>query len=75
VIEQIDAGAARAGAAGFDHRRHGIFRADEDRLDATVAAVADPAAQAPGERRIFGPGTKADALDAAADKDIAVSAQ
>src|ERR1700761_7319543 len=67
LIDRIDPGAGRAVAACLDHRRDLLLRPDEERLDRSVTPVAHPAFQGVLERRHFGPGAIADALDAAAN--------
>ena len=62
-----DGGEARAACACRGHRLDRGISADEQRLDAAVAPIADPAAQAASERLAFKPGAIADALDAALD--------
>ena len=54
-------------AAGRDHRRDRLVGADHQRLDAAVAAVAHPAAQAEASPLSHRPGAVADALDPAGD--------
>src|SRR5215470_5562632 len=65
--DRVHAGERRAVAAALDHRGDGVARADEQRLDRAVTAVAHPAAQGPADRLVAGPGAVADALHAAAD--------
>ena len=62
LIDDVDTRAAAAAAASLDHGPNRLLAADEERLDGTVAAIADPALQAALERRDFGPGAIADAL-------------
>jgi len=62
-----DAGEARATYARCGRRLDRRLVADEQRLDAAVAPVAHPAAQAVRKRLTLEPGAIADALDAAFD--------
>src|SRR5439155_26258844 len=62
-----DAGSERSFAAGLDHRRNRILPADEERLDAAVTAVANPAAQPQPGGGFDRPRAIADALHPAGD--------
>src|SRR6185312_16772981 len=57
-----------AAAAGFDEAFDGCRLAGDLRLDAAIAQIAHPAAQAAPARFAPRPGTKADALDKAANE-------
>jgi len=75
VIDKVDPRAGRTAPARFDHGQDDTVLADEQCLDAAVAAIADPALQTAFQRRHFGPGAVADALHPTADRHEAVHVQ
>ena len=61
----------RSAAAGCNHILNDIVRSGERRLDAAVAAIADPAIETARHRLFLDPGAIANALHAATDRDVA----
>jgi hypothetical protein len=67
LIDGIHSGARRTLTAQFDHSEHRPLRPGENRLDRTIAAVANPALETALARHPLRPGAETYALNAAAN--------
>ena len=70
-IDHINMAVARPATASFDRRSHRLLRSGEYSFDTTITFVAHPAFEVQWLRRVFDKHTEPDALNAAADNDMA----